>query len=759
MQRQTSLTHQIQKAFKKLIGGFVALSFILMSTVIAVATLYNQERETQKYLELITAAFDIELNNAISQTDLLADTPLASLALEGSVGRDVYLNSLVREINNGRPHKIELYDFKGRPFISANTTTDKTDISEVLQDAIQNGALRSRLSTGRYDPILLAAFPIISARQGKPTGYAVLHFEVNHVLEHFQLPKDMNLKVLDTPSGENPSILSQLFTRTASSSVRAQHQGHTVALHFELSERTWDNSLFAFGMILLLAAGFLLTLERANRWAANFGDRISERLGNVLRFSREILASDKAKDLKPDTEPDEIGALSISLEELLRKERNYEQKLFNASYTDDLTGLPNYRAFKEKLAERIASEGPGASFCVLFIDLINLKGVNEAYGYEVGDQAIHKAGAHLAARLPEGHFLCRRSADEFSALIDDPGSSEALIQQLDRVITDAKVSVGHTTRTITTLQFSIGVARYPKDATNERDILIAAGAALQECKKTRRSRVILFDERIQKTVIRKYILQQKIKKLLDEHGFFLYYQPKVDMRNGQIVGFEALVRMPDPDEGFISPEEFIPIAEEANQIEYLTEQLLQRLLHDRDTIQSKFPGTKLSFNISTRLFNENRFLKIAADTLGEAQEDYTGIVFEITETELAQNLQVTLTQLSAIIGLGAEISIDDFGKGYSSLSRLADFPVHELKIDASFVRSYDLTSNDKMIRGIVGIARSLGLEIIAEGVETKSQEDMLILAGCFKAQGWRYAKALPLHEVLRLPGKITLRDE
>jgi diguanylate cyclase (GGDEF)-like protein len=389
---------------------------------------------------------------------------------------------------------------------------------------------------------------------------------------------------------------------------------------------------------------------------------------------------------------------------------------------------------------------------LIFIDLDNLKMINDKYGHEEGDLAIIKLSEHLASHLPAGTFLCLRSGDEFIALIQDAQRLPFLARELRQIPHSFTLDAGISEPRLIQTSFSAGAAMYASDAQDLNGILTAADMALRVAKQIGRSQLVWYSKNIQAKAQRLNTVHEKLTYALKRGLIVPYYQPCVDLETGSIVGFEALARWNDAELGAMSPEEFITIAEQTNLINQVTVAILDKVMADKPLIRKIFSQATIAVNISPQFFMKREITTYFSNCLEQNDDNLEGIVLELTESDLSHNTQAIQLhlQLQTLIGMGLKLAIDDFGKGYSSLSRLGSLPFHKLKIDRSFVRDIEEQANQKIVKSIIALGVSLGLETIAEGVETLHQRDEMLKNGCRLAQGYLYAKALPLVEVLKL---------
>jgi len=438
-----------------------------------------------------------------------------------------------------------------------------------------------------------------------------------------------------------------------------------------------------------------------------------------------------------------------------------ENQLRELSYKDQLTGLPNYRAFVDHITPLFTHPDKNFSCALLFIDLDNLKMINDKYGHEEGDLAIIKLSEHLRASLPAGTFLCRRSGDEFIVLIKDTQNLPYLVRDLRKMSHMFTLDAGISEPRLIQTSFSAGAAIYPADAHDLNGILTAADMALRVAKQAGRAQLVWYSKHIQAKAKRLNSVHEKLTYALKRGLIIPHYQPCVDLVTGRIVGFEALARWNDAEFGPMAPEEFIAIAEQTNLINDVTVSILERVIKDKVLIRSHFENANIAVNISPHFFVKREITNFFTNLIEQDEESLEGIVLELTESDLSHNTQSIQLhlQLQTLIGMGLKLAIDDFGKGYSSLSRLGTLPFHKLKIDRSFVRDIEDKANQKIVKSIIALGSSLGLETIAEGVETMTQREEMLKNGCTLAQGYLYAKAMPLVDVLKLPQYLEPKEE
>lgn len=431
-----------------------------------------------------------------------------------------------------------------------------------------------------------------------------------------------------------------------------------------------------------------------------------------------------------------------------------EDKLRFLAYHDSLTGLPNFRSLSETLQARL--EAPDAlqqPFLVVFFDMDHLKWVNDSHGHDVGDTVIVGLAEHLRARLPARHLLCRRSGDEFVALV------EISAEQTPAAVREALASGLSTFRVQAEIgsipvSVSAGVARFPEDATAMQELLICADGALNRIKQAGRAAVGWYDEGLGRKLQRDRLIQTRLARAIDSGAITLHYQPEVDLRHGSILGFEALARWADDELGDVRPSEFIPVAEESHLMERLTMHVLSTVHADRARIEARFPGAQVSVNTRPQALRSRRVLDTLAGVAEPGQAPRLPIHVELAEADMHIAAQQLPQEIKTLQGLGVRLVMDDFGSDTSSVSRLAGLQGQRVKIDATLISAMGASEGLRVVSGMIQLARVLELDIGAEGVESADQHQQLLDLGCRRAQGWLYSRAMGLEELLALPARL-----
>lgn len=437
--------------------------------------------------------------------------------------------------------------------------------------------------------------------------------------------------------------------------------------------------------------------------------------------------------------------------------KKIEHQLRDQANQDALTGLPNFRHMAEEAQLALAQARSDArKLALVFIDLDNFKTVNDDLGHDAGDTVVKAVASNLVRRLPQGHLLCRRSGDEFIALVDRSECEDVVLTHLLNRLTPLAIATeaGQVTVTATT-----GVSRFPEDATDWQGLQLCADIAMNEAKQERRGSLVWYDDRIGRRRYRRRQIQARLHDAIRDSAFDIHYQPEVDLHTGQVVGLEALARWHDQELGSVSPAEFVAAAEEARVMDSFTLCIAELVLRDKPRLQARFPGAVVAFNASPQVFRRSRLLDFLLGWSQRSPGILEGLEIELTETEISRSDANLQLQVQAVVALGVRLVIDDFGTGYSSLSRLTQFPIGRLKIDRSFVDGMDRTPERRIARLIVDLARALGLEVTAEGVETVDQRRELRLMGCHRGQGWLFGPAVPASVLLASDSPVNFPAE
>lgn len=426
-----------------------------------------------------------------------------------------------------------------------------------------------------------------------------------------------------------------------------------------------------------------------------------------------------------------------------------EEKYNHLAYHDDLTGLPNRRMFYRQLGEMFDSARHNDStFSVMYIDLDRFKMVNDTFGHQNGDMLLCEAAERLKAGLPSDGFLSRMGGDEFTIIL--PQGAGAAVIAAEKILKNFERSF-----IIRGQEFhisaSVGISYYPDDGQDAETLMIHADTALYKAKETGRNTYVLYAPSMDQSSHEKLALENALRKAVEREEWVLHYQPQIDINTGLIIGVEALIRWEHPVYKLVPPSDFIPLAEETGLIVPIGEWVLKEAcLQNKLWQDAGFPKVRIAVNLSTAQFMKKNLCRTVENVLKETGLDPQYLELEITET-MTMDVDKASTILDELSGLGIQISIDDFGTGYSSLNYLKQFSIHRLKIDKSFVKDIAIDeSNARIVGAIISMAHHLGLQVLAEGVETQEQMVYLKEQQCDEVQGYYYSPPLPAEELENL---------
>jgi diguanylate cyclase (GGDEF)-like protein/PAS domain S-box-containing protein len=422
-----------------------------------------------------------------------------------------------------------------------------------------------------------------------------------------------------------------------------------------------------------------------------------------------------------------------------------EQQLHHDAFHDALTGLPNRALFMDhlKLAIARSRRNNTTKFAVLYLDLDRFKVINDSLGHTIGDQLLVGIADRLKKNLRPGDTVARLGGDEFTVLIEDIADETESVQVAERVKQELSIPFTLSGREVFTT-VSMGIAPSATGYERAEDILRDADTAMYRAKSLGKARYEIFDKAMHARAINLLQMETDMRRALEREEFILHYQPIVALDNFRLRGFEALVRWQHPERGFISPMDFIPVAEETGMIVPLGEWVMREACRQMNGWQKMFPLDHplfITVNLSSKQFSQNQLISSFAMILQETGVKPQSVKLEITESVVMENIDTATDMLRQLRSLGVKLAIDDFGTGYSSLSYLHRFPIDTLKIDRSFVtRMSENNENTEIVRTIVVLAQNLGMDVVAEGVETNEQLVLLQKLGCENGQGYFFSK-------------------
>jgi diguanylate cyclase (GGDEF)-like protein/PAS domain S-box-containing protein len=425
--------------------------------------------------------------------------------------------------------------------------------------------------------------------------------------------------------------------------------------------------------------------------------------------------------------------------------KSYESKIEHQATHDSLTGLPNRYMLNDRLQQAInLADRHKKIMAVAFLDLDQFKLINDSMGHEVGDQLLTIMAQRLSGCIRDIDTIVRLGGDEFVILLTNIEQVSDIYCSMQRILAAVAMPC-----TINALDYvvtcSIGISVYPDDGVAPNALLKNADSAMYKAKKAGRNNYQIYTEELNIALTERVTMEYRLRQAIERQEFLLYYQPKVSFATGLICGAEALIRWQPPGEALIPPSKFIQIAEETGLIESIGEWVLITACQKAKQLQQSMGrAMPIAVNVSPRQFRQPNLAQTIKHVLDSTELDADCLELEITESTLIDDASKFIETLHALKRLGVKLAIDDFGTGYSSLAYLKDFPIDRLKIDQVFVRNIEHeTANTAILKAIIVLGQSLGLKVIAEGVETSYQHAYLKAIGCDELQGYYFSKPLP----------------
>jgi len=423
------------------------------------------------------------------------------------------------------------------------------------------------------------------------------------------------------------------------------------------------------------------------------------------------------------------------------------QRIERLATSDTLTGLPNRAALHEGMRAAIArAQREQRQLALLMIDLDRFKPINDRHGHQVGDRVLREAAQRLGRLLRGSELHARYGGDEFVALIDDHGDASAGHRVAERLMSGMAEVIQVDALTLQ-IGASVGIARFPADADDADELLRRADLALYRAKQGGRGRSCYFDATLDNALAEREAFEQRLRDAIEGGQIVPHYQPVVDLADRRVRGVELLSRWQDPERGLVPPSEFIGAAERAGLIGALTLAVLRQACID---LKSMPPSWRLALNVAPDHLQDPGLVDQLLEVMRTQGVDPRRFEVELTETALVADMHAARRTIDALKREGITVALDDFGTGYSSLSYLSQLSFDKIKIDRSFVATlHERSESAKIVSSIVGLGASLGVQVVAEGVETERDARTLAGLGCGAAQGFLFARPLPLAELLR----------
>jgi diguanylate cyclase (GGDEF)-like protein/PAS domain S-box-containing protein len=514
--------------------------------------------------------------------------------------------------------------------------------------------------------------------------------------------------------------------------------------------------LFGLGIETLLGTRFADLVAPEHRAAFDLERLRAEPGETVIRNERgqTIPVSVHLSSLSRGAGDTDRGTIVV-LRDITDRKRA-ERRIRYLARFDTLTKMPNRMQFQHLLHQAITrNTRAGRGLALLYIDVDNFKEINDTYGHETGDRVLETLGERLARALPRESVAGRLAGDEFAIFAEGISTEQSRHDQarnLARLVLAEVAKPLHLPGQEIDITVSIGIALVPEHADNVIDLIRNADAAMYHAKRQGRNCHVFYVPEMNAAAVERLLLKNKLRRALERDEFVLRYQPKVDLASGAVVGAEALLRWRLPGHGEIAPSQFIPLAEESRLILDIGAWVLNQVCIDYSAWKQRVsdPG-RVAINLSLKELSQASFIPRCRSVFERHNVPASCVELEITETTLMLDAERTLPLLDELRAMGVHLSIDDFGTGYSSLSALQQFPISTLKIDRSFVTNAATDPDDAtIVRTIIEMGRSLGLQVIAEGIETEEQRYFLLHSGCQLGQGRLFGDAIPSAAFLEL---------
>ncbi len=541
---------------------------------------------------------------------------------------------------------------------------------------------------------------------------------------------------------------------------RSELAGQSVRIFFRNDRDYLENSVGAYDVInrgeIFVAESRVVRKDGGEFWVRATGHRadqednfsvvwIFEDVTERQLVQQELVQARDELEQRVIERTAELAATNAQLQAEIFERMQGEQRIWHLAHHDALTSLPNRALMLDRLDQALMQGDRYVhKVAVMFLDLDRFKSINDTLGHALGDELLIKVTERLRESVRAIDTVSRLGGDEFVIVLQEVRGPEDAMLVAEKIISGLAPPIfidGHELH----VTASLGIAIFPDDGAESVVLMKNADTAMYHAKACGRNNFQFFAAQMNIEASRFFTLEQQLRSAIDAHQLLLHYQPLIDLEHRQVCGMEALLRWQDPELGMISPADFIPVAEEAGLIVPIGEWVLrQALRQNREWQQQGYPAIPISINLSPRQFRQKNLVEMVRSALIESDQPASLLELEITESTLMRDADETLGKLRSLAVMGVRLAVDDFGTGYSSLAYLKRFPVHKLKIDQSFVRDLTKDNDDVMIvTAIIQLARSLGPETLAEGVETDAQLGKLINLGCLNFQGYYFSRPQP----------------
>ena len=526
-----------------------------------------------------------------------------------------------------------------------------------------------------------------------------------------------------------------------------------------------DSSIFLNKLLISFSIGtviLLLSMLGSYVLASRLGQIMTDPLLSLTAIMEKVTSTKDYRLRAEVSAVKELAQLAEGFNEMLVEISDRDKallerqdRLHRQAHYDTLTGLPNRALFNDRLAQSLRrAERNKEMLAVLFIDLDDFKLINDTHGHRVGDLLLIEVSRRLLKETRADDTLARMGGDEFTVFLQDVKSVDNALQVAHKHLSSL-LAVFLLEDKQLFISASIGIALFPDHGNSADALLKSADAAMYLAKQKGKNHTELFSQSLYYKVSERLTLQGDLRRALENEEFILHYQPKVNLKNGNLSGVEALVRWQHPDRGLIPPLTFIPLAEETGLIMEIGEWVMREACRQMQRWHhAGILVPRVSVNVSPLQFRRQNIVELVKSILGETSLCAEALELEITESALMDDIDQAIDTLQQLQQMGIHISIDDFGTGYSSLSHLRSLPVNTLKVDRSFVMNAHVSEEDaQILSAILAMAHSLSLDTVVEGVECEEQRDLLRKQVCGEVQGFFYARPMPAEDLASMLDK------
>jgi PAS domain S-box-containing protein len=671
-------------------------------------------------------------------------------AFQGQEG----LTMVQRALDQARPYALAFVDIRMPPGWDGIETLAKIwehdpQLQAVICSAYSDYSwedITARL--GQSDKLLILKKPFDNIEVTQLAHALTMKWLVTH---------ELNLKL-----EENQRLMSTFFNNTSEAIVISNADRKAVAVNPACTRLT--------GYTLDEVSEDSLDVQESGLLVRHLNEQVWENIRQTGHWEGEIWLPHKSKEnfpawLHANAVRDNAGKVTNYLtlfSDITRLKDQQKQLEYLARY-DSLTGLPNRSLFFDRLQHAIErAKRRNKRSAIVFIDVDNFKYVNDTLGHPAGDQLLRQIAERLKAsvraedtlcRINDDKLalseneLCRFGGDEFVLLFEDIEDPDSIASVIQRIITSFEQPFdieGH--KIFATV--SIGIALFPDDGADVETLVKNSDVAMYKAKEKGKNGYQFFTAGMNEEASKRLFLEAKLRRALEHNEFFLEYQPQLDIATSNIIGVEALLRWRDPESGIVPPGDFIPVAEITGLINPIGQWVLEEVCWQAQEWAKQGFDIKVAVNLSARQFQQKNLTAMLEKTLASTGLAPELLEFEITESAVMQDAEATRRILTELKAMGVTIAVDDFGTGYSSLAYLKRFPVDKLKIDRAFVRDITTDSDDAaIVTAVINLAHTLGMKVVAEGVETLEQLHYLRAKGCDEAQGYYFSRPVGIEKI------------